>query len=117
VGRDRGVGLGLGVGGGVGVPNGGVGGGVTVGVGVTDAVGVGGIVGVGVDDSHPITTSSTLQPSLEPLESLAMRQRKTIEWPAKPIRSTAVRMKPPELPVHAWRPARGLPQQVLIVPL
>ena len=28
-----------------------------------------------------------------------------------------VSINPPELPVHACRPARGLPQQLLIVPL
>jgi hypothetical protein len=67
VGRGRGVTLGVAVG----VP-----------VGVTDGVGVGviGGVGVGVHDNgspwHPITlTVSTRQPSLEPLVSLAMRQR------------------------------------------
>ena len=89
---------------------------VAVGLGVIGGVGVGKGVGVGVGLSHPITISSTLQPSPEPPESLAMRQRRTIGIPVgRP--STTVWMKPPELPVHAWRPARGLPQQVLIVPL
>ena len=89
---------------------------VAVGLGVIGGVGVGKGVGVGVGLSQKIPISSTLQPSPEPLESLAMRQRRTIGIPVgRP--STTVWMKPPELPVHAWRPARGLPQQVLIVPL
>jgi hypothetical protein len=71
---------------------------VTVGVGVIDGVGKG--VGVGVGLSQPITISSTLQPSPEPLESLAMRQRRTIGTPVGKS-PTAVSMKPPELPVHA----------------
>ena len=71
---------------------------VTVGLGVIDGVGKG--VGVGVGLSQTISTSSTLQPSPEPLESLAMRQRRTIGTPVG--RSpTSVSMKPPELPVHA----------------
>jgi hypothetical protein len=122
VGRDRGAGGGLvGVGGGgVGVPNGGVGVGVGVRVGVTVAVGVGviGGVGLGVGRSHVTSISSTLQPSPEPLESLAMRQRRTKGFPGiAKLSSISVSIKPPELPVHAWRPASGLPQQVLIVPL
>jgi hypothetical protein len=97
-----------------------VGVGVGVTLGVTVAVGVGVIsgVGLGVGSSHVIMRLSTLQPSLEPLESLPMRQRRTKGTPpnGRPP-STAVSIKPPELPVHAWRAARGLPQQVLIVPL
>ena len=98
--------------------------GVSVGVGVTVAVGVGVIdgvgkgVGLGVGSSHANWRASILQPSLEPLESLPMRQRRTKGTPGdgRPP-ATEVSIKPPELPVHAWRPARGLPQQVLIVPL
>ena len=52
---------------------------VTVAVAVAVAVGVGGTVAVGVGhgfDTHPaILTVSTRQPSLEPLVSLAIRQR------------------------------------------
>jgi hypothetical protein len=128
--RDRGVGVTLGVavavavGVGVAVVVGvavAVGLGVAVGVGVDVAVAVGvGViagVGVGVGRSHTMKILSTLQPSLEPLKSLAMRQRRAMVCPLKPLRSTSVSMKPPELPVHAWRPASGLPQQVLMVPL
>jgi hypothetical protein len=124
--RDRGVGVTLGVavavavGVGVAVVVGvavGVGLGVAVGVAVAVGVGVIAGVGVGVGRSHTMKISSTLQPSLEPLKSLAIRQRRAMVCPPKPVRPTSVSMKPPELPVHAWRPARGLPQQVLIVPL
>jgi len=122
VGVALGVTLGVTVGVGVGV---GVGLGVTVGlavalgvaVGVTVGVDVGVAVGVGVGRSQPMPISSTLQPSPEPLESLPMRQRRAMVCPPKPLRSTSVSMKPPELPVHAWRPASGLPQQLLITPL
>ena len=85
MGRGRGVTLGVTVGVGVGVIVGvtvtvGVAVGVTVGVTVGLTVGVTEGVGVGVHDDgspwHPITlTVSTRQPSLEPLVSLAMRQR------------------------------------------
>jgi hypothetical protein len=109
-----GVGVGLGVDVGVGVGLG-VGVAVAVGVGVIDGVAKG--VGVGVDRSQLIVISSILHPLPEPLESLAIRQRRTIECPKKASRSSVVRMKPPESPVHAGRPARGLPQQVLISPL
>ena len=104
------VGVGVGVAEGVGVT-------VGVGVAVAVAVGVGVIAGVGVGRSHTMKILSTLQPSFEPLESLAMRQRRSMVCPLKPLTSTSVSMKPPELPVHAWRPASGLPQQVLMVPL
>ena len=131
MGRSRGVGVTLGV-------AVGVGGGVEVGVNVADGVGEGVIggsegvglavgdgdkvalgvdVAVGVGLSHMPITLSILQPSPEPLESLPMRHRRTMVCPSNPLRPTSVSMKPPELPVHALRPARGLPQQALIVPL
>ena len=95
--------------------------GVAVGVGLGGRVAVGVAlavaVGVGVGRSQIIWTVSILQPSPEVLLSLPIRHRRTMVCPAKPVRSTSVSMKPPELPVHAWRPASGLPQQVLIVPL
>jgi len=120
VGRDLGVTLGLAVG---------VGLGVIVGVAVAVAVGV----AVGVDDAvavavgvgeghgfgtHPaILTVSTRQPSFEPLVSLAIRQRSLL-LPAKMKgRFTTVVIKPSELPLHACRPAIGLPRTVLIVRL
>ena len=85
MGRDRGVGLGLVGGTGVGVPNGGVP------VGVLQEIG-----------SHPlILVVSTRQPSLEPLLSLAMRQRNLIIKPVLDILTTVV-MKPAELPLQAW---------------
>ncbi len=120
VGRDLGVTLGLAVG---------VGLAVIVGVAVAVAVGV----AVGVDDAvavavgvgeghgfvtHPaILTVSTRQPSFEPLVSLAIRQRSLL-LPAKMKgRFTTVVIKPSELPLHACRPAIGLPRTVLIVRL
>ena len=66
-----GVGVGVALGVGVGV---GVGEGVGVGVGVGDGAGVG--VGVGVGPGQLIEMVSILQPELEILRSLAMRQRK-----------------------------------------
>ncbi len=100
MGRDRGVGLGLVGGAGVGVPNGGVA------VGVLQEIG-----------SHPlILVVSTRQPSLEPLLSLAMRQRNLIIKPVLDILTTVV-MKPAELPLQAGRPAIGLPRSVLITRL
>ena len=109
----------------------GVGGGVVVGVevGVKVAVAVGVNVGVavgvwlavtvgvdvGVGLSHTVWTVSILQPSPALLASLPIRHRNTLVCPCGI--PTHVVMKPPELPVQAWRPARGLPQQVLIVPL
>jgi hypothetical protein len=91
----------------------GVGLGVIVGVAVAVAVGV----AVGVDEAvavalgvgeghgfgtHPaILTVSTRQPSLEPLVSLAIRQRSLL-LPAKMKgRFTTVVIKPSELPLHA----------------
>ena len=108
VGRDLGVTLGLAVG---------VGLGVIVGVAVAVAVGVALGVAVGVDEAvavavgvgeghgfgtHPaILTVSTRQPSLEPLVSLAIRQRSLL-FPAKMKgRFTTVVIKPSELPLHA----------------
>jgi hypothetical protein len=109
MGRALGVGLGEAVA--VGVP-----------VAVAVAVGVGeGGVGVGVHDEgspwHPKTwTVSTRQPSLEPLVSLAIRQRNLTSRPPG-LSSTTVVMKPPESPLQARRPAIGLPRSVLIVRL
>ncbi len=100
---------------GEGVIDGSEGVGLAVGVGNTVALGVG--VAVGVGRSQIIWTVSNLQPSLEVLLSLPIRHRITMVCPPKAVRSTSVSVKPPELPVHAWRPASGLPQQVLIVPM
>ena len=108
MGRDLGVALGLAVG---------VGLGVIVGVAVAVAVGVAVGVAMGVDEAvavalgvgegqgfgtHPaILTVSTRQPSLEPLVSLAIRQRSLL-LPAKMKgRFTTVVIKPSELPLHA----------------
>jgi hypothetical protein len=68
-------------------------------VGVGDRVGVG--VGVGVPGLwHSVTTtSSTRQPSLEPLVSLAMRQRSTCVKANG--RFTVAVTNPSELPLHA----------------
>jgi len=57
------------------------------------------------------------QPSPERLLSLPIRQRRIMLGPHDTGRFTVVVINPPELPVHACRPASGLPQQVLIVPL
>jgi len=101
----------------------GVGDTVTVAVAVAVAVGVGviGGVGVGVHDDgspwHPKTfIVSTRQPWLEPLVSLAIRQRNLT---SKLDRSTFTTLvtKPAELPLQACRPAIGLPRLVLIVRL
>jgi hypothetical protein len=58
------------------------------------------------------------QPSPETLLSLPILQR-TTNWVMHPPGrlTTVVSINPAELPVHACRPARGLPQQLLIVPL
>jgi hypothetical protein len=102
VGRGAGVGRGLGVTLGLGV-------GVDVIVGVAVAVGVDEAVAValGVGEGHgfgthpAILTVSTRQPSLEPLVSLAIRQRSLL-LPAKMKgRFTTVVIKPSELPLHA----------------
>jgi len=64
---------------------------------------------------HHTFTLSILQPGLELLESLPMRQRKITVCPFAAAGMFAiVVMNPPELPVHADRPAMGLPQQGLI---
>jgi hypothetical protein len=100
------VGVGLGVMVGVAVA---VSVGVAVGVDEAVAVGVGVIGGValGVGEGHgfgthpAILTVSTRQPSLEPLLSLAIRQRSLL-LPAKMKgRFTTVVIKPSELPLHA----------------
>ena len=64
-----------------------------------------------------MTTVSTRQPSPETLLSLPIRQRRTMLGPQVTPRFTVVVIKPPELPVHTYRPARGLLQQLLIIPL
>jgi hypothetical protein len=87
--------------------------GMNVAVGVGLAVTVGVIVGVGL--SQNVWRVSIRQPSPEPPLSLPIRHRNAMVCPwGNP---TDVVINPPELPVHAWRPASGLPQQVLIVPL
>ncbi len=112
VGRARGVTLGLAVGVGLGVMVGvavAVSVGVAVGVDEAVAVGVGVIGGValGVGEGHgfgthpAILTVSMRQPSLEPLLSLAIRQRSLL-LPAKMDgKFTTVVIKPSELPLHA----------------
>src|SRR5262249_10819755 len=67
-----------------------------------------------------ISTLSMRQPSPESVLSLPILQR-TTSWfctmhPPGRL-TTVVSINPAELPVHACRPARGLPQQLLIVPL
>src|SRR5437660_1657797 len=74
--------------------------------GVGLAVGVG--LGVPLKWHHIILVVSTRQPSLAPLLSLAIRHRRTAP-PSSDGRFTTVVRKPPELPLHAWRPAIGLP--------
>jgi len=110
VGRGRGVALGVVVAVGVGVGvivTVGVAVGVTVGVTVGVAVGVGvGVIG-GVGVGHGIGAQptifivSTRQPSLEPLMSLAIRQRNLLPGGRKTGRLTTVVMKPCELPLQA----------------
>jgi len=86
--------------------------GVCVGFTVAVAVGVGGPL-----KWHSVTvTLSTRQPSPEPLSSLAILQR-ILPFTTRLGRFTIVRMKPPELPLQAWRPAMGLPVPVEIVEL
>ena len=116
VGRDRGVTLGVavavGVGVGVSVAVGvavGVTDGLTVGVAVAVGVGVGVIggvaVGVGVEHGSgaqpAILTVSTRQPSLDPVVSLAIRQRSLLSTAIKTGRLITVVMKPFELPLQA----------------
>ena len=88
---------------------------VAVGVGLCSTVGVGVAVGVPKKWQAYTVTSSTRQPSLEPVVSLAMRQR-NLEF-AEGGTFTTVVMKPSESPLHALRPAMGLPRSVLIVRL
>src|SRR5882724_13108095 len=127
-----GVQLGVGVGVGVGVK---VAVAVGVGVNVAVAVGVNVAVGVGVNVAVAVavgvgegvtagqapgsetTTVSILQPCAVADVSLPMRQRNTMFCPAADgDRFTVVVIKPAELPLHAWRPARGLLWVVSIVP-
>jgi hypothetical protein len=87
-------------------------------VALADAVGVGVCVAVGVEVgvglSQNVWRVSIRQPSPDPPLSLPIRHRNAMVCPwGNP---TAVVINPPELPVHAWRPASGLSQQVLIVP-
>ena len=82
---------------------------VTVAVGVAVAVAVGVAEGVGAPPLQKSWTLSTLQPVFERLMSLAIRQRKTVVCPlAEAGRFTVVVMKPPDVPLHAIRPAMGL---------
>ena len=61
---------------------------------------------------------SMRQPSADTESSLPIRQRSTMLWPAAAAgRLTVVVTKPSEKPLHAWRPARGLPKSVSIVAL
>jgi hypothetical protein len=75
---------------------------VTVAVAVAVGVGVAVAVAVGVPEKWHQTTLavSTRQPSLDPVLSLAMRQRST-PLISSPGRVTTVVMKPPELPLQA----------------
>ncbi len=94
---------------------------VAVGVGVAVAGGVGVSVGVGVGHgigAQPvISIVSRRQPSLDPVVSLAIRQRSLLSRGRKSGRLTTVVTKPSELPLQARRPAMGLPRSVLIVRL
>ena len=89
--------------------------GVAVSVGVGVAVGVG--VGHGIGMQPIISTVSTRQPSVDPVVSLAIRHRSLLSVERKIGRLTTVVTKPSELPLHACRPAIGLPQSALIVRL
>ena len=62
---------------------------------------------------------SIRQPGFEMLESLPIRQRRTMLWPAVAAgRLTVVVTKPPaETPLQAWRPPIGLPNDDEIVAL
>lgn len=91
--------------------------GVTVGVGVGVGV-IGGVgVGHGIGAQPTMSTVSTRHPSLEPLVSLAIRQRSLLFGGKTIGRLTTVVMKPCELPLQAGRPAIGLPRPLLIVRL
>jgi hypothetical protein len=106
VGRRLGVTLGLAVGVGVGVIVGvavavAVGVALGVAVGVEDAVGVAVGVGHGSLTQPKISTVSTRQPSLDPVVSLAIRQRSLLFRGRKIGRLTTVVTKPSDLPLHA----------------
>lgn len=91
---------------------------VQTGGGGGTGVGVGVGVGVAAPPLQKTLTLSIRQPSLDVLSSLAMRQRKITVCPlADAGRFTIVLIKPPELPLHAIRPAIGLPKEVLMVAL
>src|SRR5205814_3627181 len=79
-------------------------------------VGVGVAVGVPLKWHHVILVVSTRQPSLAPLLSLAIRQRRTA-LPSSGGSLTTVVINPPELPLQAGRPAMGLPVPVAMVEL
>src|SRR6266542_6607417 len=83
---------------------------------ISSGVGVG--VGVGVPEKwhQTMLLVSTRQPSLEPALSLAIRQRSTA-FRSSGGRFTTVVIKPLEFPLHAGRPAIGLPRSVAIVRL
>ena len=85
---------------------------------IGSGVGVGGGVGVGVPEKwhQTMLVVSTRQPSLEPVLSLAIRQRSTA-FESSGGRFTTVVIKPSEFPLHAGRPAIGLPRSVAIVRL
>ena len=113
IGRDRGDRVGLAIGLAVGEDEG-----EPEGVGEVVAVGV--AVAVGVGEHRPpgswhqlISTVSTRHPSPEPVVSLPILHR---SLPSITCcgRLTVVVMKPRELPLHARRPASGLPRSILI---
>jgi hypothetical protein len=93
--------------------------GVAVAVPVPVGVFVGVFVGVAVPVPHgmPVIVS-TLTPVAETLLSDAILHFRLIIWPLAAAGSITVEvMYPPELPAHAWRPAIGLMNAVLIVAL
>jgi hypothetical protein len=90
------------------------------GVGVTAGVGL--AVGVGVGFWQPVLSwtamASIRQPVPAPLQSVARRKRRRTFWFAAETGIWAnVVTYPPELPVHAARPAIGLKDPDEIVPL
>ena len=93
---------------------------VAVGVAEDEALGVAVAVAVGVGEQRPpgnwhqlILTVSTRQPAREPLMSLAILHR-SLPSITSGGRFTVVVMKPSEVPLHARRPASGLPRSILI---
>jgi hypothetical protein len=74
---------------------------VAVAVGVEEAVGVALGVGHGLFTQPKISTVSTRQPSLDPVVSLAIRQRNLLFKGRKIGRLTTVVTKPSELPLQA----------------